>query len=222
MAFTKLRLEHCDFTYEGLFAQPMFTLTDAPGRLADALLDILGPLGCSGPDLEIEDEGFASRGVTCEIGELDATVSLYGDRAELHCGDFRVDSHDGISEVLNNLWPRINTLAGHAVPKTISFRFDFDSQIIDGTYQQVLSRLAPPPSALPTGTESAVVYYMPPDPRLGSCDSSLVLNRSEIVDRGLQLSGTLVYEGTPEKPATLAEAMNRLGDLMRMLGLEWS
>jgi hypothetical protein len=223
MQATKLRLERCEFTYEGQYAHPAFSLTDAPGKLADLLLGVLSPFRCSGPDLDLDLDEFSDRAVTCEIDELDARLSIYGDRAEFHCSEFPLDGYDDVAHLLNGLWPALALLDARAAPKTISFRFDLDSHIPGGTYQQLLNRLAPPSTALPRGTESAVVFYLPPNPLQGLCDSSLVLNRSELVDQGLQVSATLVYESQTKLPlVTLATAKNRLDDLTQGLGLEWT
>ena len=50
-----------------------------------------------------------------------------------------------------------------------------------------------------------------------------MLNRSADVERGLQVNATLVYEAESVRPAAaISAARNRLSELIRNLGLEWS
>lgn len=93
---------------------------------------------------------------------------------------------------------------------------------IRSSYQQLLGELARAPSALPSGTETAVIYYLPAESDKGYEASSLVLNRSAVVADGLQVNATLVFVGHDLYiPQTLKTAQCRLIDLLRSLGFEW-
>ena len=66
-------------------------------------------------------------------------------------------------------------------------------------------------------------YYLPAELGRGHGESSLVLNRSAEVEGGLQVNATLVYEAESVEPAAaISAAENRLGELLRALGLQWT
>lgn len=128
-----------------------------------------------------------------------------------------------VGAVLENVWSGLVGINAGVVAKTHSFLFEADVRIRGASYQEVLSRLARAPESLPVGTETAVVYYLPGEPGRGYGESSLVLNRSAEVEGGLQVNATLVYEAESVKPtAAISAAKNRLSELLRNLGLEWS
>jgi len=95
-------------------------------------------------------------------------------------------------------------------------------RIRGASYQELPNRLARPPESLPAGTETAIVYYLPREPSTSFAESSLVLNRLDGVEHGLQVNATLVYEAESVKPAAaVLSAHNRLRELLRNLGLKW-
>lgn len=154
------------------------------------------------------------------MDELDARVTVYGDRVEVSCPKFVVGSVAGISTVLENVWSRLAGLNVGAVAKTHSVLFEADMRIRGASYQEALNRLAQPPESLPAGTETAIVYYLPGEPSRGFAESNLVLNRSYGAEHGLQVSATLVYEAESVKPeASVLSAYNRFRELLGNLGL---
>jgi hypothetical protein len=214
-----LRLEQCELTYEGAFLKPAFSLVDAPGKVCDLLLQALNAFDCTGADLAFEDGEPDERGVTCNVEELGLRVTVHGDRLEVHCTDFAKESA-AVSNVLTDVWSGLEALNAGLAPKTHSFLFEADSEIRGARYQGVLSHLAPVPQTLPTGTETAVVYYLPPGS--GLQESSLVLNRSAQGSGRLQITATLVFEAESFKPAAaVTAAAERLSELLRNLGFEW-
>ncbi len=97
-----------------------------------------------------------------------------------------------------------------------SIAVEMEAAVIDHTYQEFLNRFAQTPPGLPSGTQTAVVFYLPPDPKLHGKESSLVFNRTENAELVLQLSATLVYERLD--PANAVEAAwDRLGGLLGAL-----
>lgn len=220
-AMAQLHMERCELTYEGSFLKPEFWLVDSPGKVCDILLEALDAFGCTAADLVLEEGEPGERGVTCNVDDLDARVTIHGDRIEIHCSNFANGSAAKITTILTNVWA---ALAGPgAAAKTHSFLFEADTEIRGASYREALNRLAPVPQSLPSGTETAVVYYLPAEPGSGRRESSLVLNRSAEGERGLQVNATLVYEAESVKPeAAISAAENRLGDLLRDLGLQWT
>ncbi len=219
---TQLHLEKCELTYEGAFVKPVFSLVDGPGELCDLLLDALSAFGCTSADLVLEEGEPGERGVACEVDELDTRVTLHGDRIVVHCANFVAGAAANVGTVLENVWSGLAGLNAGTAPKTHSFLFEADMEIRGASYQELLNRLARAPESLPAGTETAVVYYLPGEPGRGYGESSLVLNRSAGVERGLQVNATLVYEAESVKPAAaISSAKNRLSELLRNLGLEW-
>ena len=174
-------------------------------------------------DLVLEEGEPGERGITCEVGELDTRVTLHGDRIEIDCANFVIGTASRVATVLANVWSGLAGLKAGAAPKTHSFLFEVDTEILGASYQELLNRLARPPESLPGGTETAVVYYLPGEPGRGYGESSLVLNRSAVVERGLQINATLVYVAESIEPAvTISAAQSRLDELLRSLGLQWT
>jgi hypothetical protein len=62
------------------------------------------------------------------------------------------------------------------------------------SYQEALNPLARPPESLPSGPETAVVYYLPAETRHGYLASSLVFNRSKFDDCDIEANATLVFD----------------------------
>jgi hypothetical protein len=219
---TQLHVAHCELTYEGAFEMPAFRLVDTPGRLYDLLLEALSPFGCDSSDLGLEEDEPFARGVACDIDELDARVTLLGDRVEIYCANFVTGTAAGVGTMLENVWLGLSGLDARLAAKTHTFLFEADVQVCGSSYRELLNRLAPAPETLPHGTETAVVYYLPADAAKGYGESSLVLNRSDGVDTGLQVNATLVYEAGALKPASLvSNAMARHSELLRNLEFEW-
>lgn len=195
---TQLKVEQCALTYQGAFEKPAFSLSDSPGRLCDLLLDALEAFGCTGDDLLREEGEPGEQGVTCEVGELETRVSLYGDRVEIHCEAFPTGNADtacttaDIAKMMDSLWFGLAALNTSIAARTHSFLFEADVRIRGASYREVLNRLAPAPESLPGGTETAIVYYLPAERGKGYGESSIVLNRLPGVERGLQVNATLV------------------------------
>jgi hypothetical protein len=220
---TQLRLDQSELNYEGSFVKSAFRLLDRSGRLCDLLLEALESFGTSGVDLVLEDGEPYDRGVACEIDSLDARAIVYGDRIELQCTDFMLPAGGSIAGVIEKLWSALTALDSGVLAGKHSFQFEMNAEILGHSYRDLLNRMAPVPGPLPSQTETAIVYYLPAEPDRGYAESSLVLNRSETVARGLQVNATLVYEGEALKPAeALSAAQSRLNDLLRNLGLGWT
>lgn len=220
---TQLHLEQCELTYEGAFVRPVFSLVDSPGKLYDLLLEGLAAFGCTSADLVDEEGEPGERGATCEVDQLDARVTVYGDRIEVHCAAFVLGTTAKLAPMLENVSSCLAGLSPSAVAKTHSVSIEADAQIRGSLYQELLNRLARAPDSLPPGTETAIVYYLPDEISKGYRESSLVLNRSAAVERGLQFNATLVFEAQSVKPAaSLSAAENRLRELLRGVGLEWA
>ena len=134
-----------------------------------------------------EDGGPDERGVTCNFEDM--AVSIRGDRIELHCADFSSRAAE-VGAVLTEIWPGLNAIRPSAAAKTHSFLFEADAEIREGSYQEVLNRLASVPPSFPTRTETAVVYYLPAEPHKGYGESSLVLSRSDEVQGGIQINAS--------------------------------
>jgi hypothetical protein len=219
---TQLHIEQCELTYEGVFVKPAFSLLDTSGKICDLLLEALEVFGCTSADLLFEEGEPGEQGVTCEVDEVEARVTLHGDRIEIHCANFGTGTATNVATILENMWSGLTGLNGRIVAKTHSYLFEADVRIHATPYQELMNRLAPAPELLPAGTETAIVYYLPGEPAKGYEESSLVLNRSSGTERGLQVNAALVYEGETVKPAAaISAAKNRLGELLRNLGLEW-
>jgi len=218
----QLHVEQCELTYEGAYVKPAFSLIDCPGKLCDVLMEALESHGCTSADLMFEKGEPGDRGVTCEVDALSMRVTLYGDRLEVHCANFAPGSAATAAPVLESVWAGLVRLNAGAVAKTHSFLIEADAQIRGASYGEVLKRLARPPEWLPAGTETAIVYYLPGEHAKGYGESSLVLNRSTDVERGLQVNATLVYEAQLLKvAAAISAARDRFDELLRNLGLDW-
>jgi hypothetical protein len=219
----QLYVEQCELTYEGAFVKPEFSLIDSPGKLCDLLLFALEAFGCTSADLFFEEGEPGKRGVACEVDELGTRVTLHGDRIEIYCANFVTGTTAKLATVLANVWLGLTGLKAGVTPKTHSFLFEADTEIRGTSYQELLKRLARVPDSLPGGTETAVVYYLPGEQNRGYRESNLVLNRSGQVDGGLQVNATLVYEAEAIKPdEAISAAKDRLGELLRTLGLQWT
>jgi len=224
MPVTRLQVEGTDLAYEGGFAKPAFSILDNPGTVCELLLEVLAPFGCTAADLTLDDDGEpGDRGVSCDVDDLDASVTVRGDRVELRVSEFAPDSAQAAASILDTIWSGLAAINARAVPKNHSVLFEINAAIRDSSYQRVLERFAPVPPVFPGGTESALVYYLPADSSRGYGESSVVLNRSAVVEHGLQISATLVYEDQELKPAAvISVAQAQLAELLRNLEVELS
>ncbi len=97
--------------------------------------------------------------------------------------------------------------------------FEFELALPGQTYKSVMQRFAPAPAALPSGTETGVVFYLPPDPEKGFRPSSVFLDRSS-VDGGMSCFGTLVYDGAALEPGKIvAAAWQRMTEILDKLDI---
>ncbi len=217
---TRLRMERLELTYEAIFSRLASGVLDAPGALCDGLLIGLEPLGVTIEDLAFDEGDPAERGISCDLDQRDARLTVKADRLELSFTDLTPVGIQTHSEVVEAAWKAVGLgQPGSVRRQTLSF--EMDSEILDGGYQPMLDRWAPPPSVLPKGTESAVVFYLPAEPPCGYGESNLVLNRSALVPGGLSVSAMIVFEGEAVEPrAVLASAWNRLLELLEHLEIE--
>lgn len=118
---TQLHMEQCALTYEGAFTQPVFSIADSPGKPYDLLLNRLAACGCTSADLVGEKGEPGERGVTCEVGQLDARVTVYGDRLEIHGADFVPGITGKLALLLDNISSGVPELSPGAVAKTLCF-----------------------------------------------------------------------------------------------------
>src|SRR5574337_418018 len=132
------RVEQCELTYEGSFVRPAIWLIDVPGRLCDLLLDVLQSFDCTSADLILEDGDPAEKGATCNIDQLDASLTIYGDRVQIRCADFASDAAEELGTVLDRLWPRLKALSAAIEPTTHSFFFEADGEIEGISYGELL------------------------------------------------------------------------------------
>jgi len=217
---TRLRMEKLELTYEAMFSRLVSGVLDAPGALCAGLLIGLGPLGVTIEDLVFEEGDPADRGISCEIHQRNARLILKADRLEISLADLTPAEIPSHADVLEAAWKALGLAHPVSIRQQV-LQFEMDSEILDGGYQPVLHRWAPPPSGLPLGTESAVVYYLPADATCGFGESNLVLNRSVLVPGGLSVSATIVFEGDAVKTETVLDsAWRRLVDLLGQLDIQ--
>ena len=126
-AMTQLRVEQCELKYEGAFLKPAFSLVDCPGKVCDLLLGALEAFGCTGADLVFEGGEPDERGVKCNVDELDATVTIHGNRIEIRCANFANAAN--VATVLADVWSRLARLNIDIAAKTHSFLFEADTEI---------------------------------------------------------------------------------------------
>ncbi len=217
---TRLRMEKLELTYEAMFSRFASGVLDAPGALCDGLLIGLEPLGVTIEDLAFDKGDPAERGISCEVDQRNVRLTVKADRLELSFADLTPVELQAHAEVVEAAWKAVGLGQPGSVRRQ-ALLFEMDSEILDGGYQPLLDRRAAPPSALPKGTESAVVYYLPAEPPCGYGESNLVLNRSALVSGGLSVSAMIVFEGDTVKPgAVLASAWSRLVELLGHLEIE--
>jgi hypothetical protein len=205
--------------YEALFAAPVFTLFDQPGRIYDALVAKLETFDASAEDLSMEGDQPDERAIVCSL-ENGADVTLRPDRLEVIVSEWMFPKIEEVARVIKCGWQALRSI--HPVPAhTHTAAFELELGSPHQSYKSVLERFAPSPAGFPEGTETAVIFYLPSDADRGYQDSSLVPNRSEI-DGGLSCYGTLVYDGAaldPEK--VVAAAWQRMAEMLDKLDIRF-
>jgi hypothetical protein len=219
----QLRVRRSELTYEGELSPPVPALIDGPGRLAVDLVAKFDHLGLSLADLTIDDGEPEDRGLTCELEKLEARVSLRADWLEVCFSAIEKTGDDRAADTIRRLWQVLSAAAPATSVKSHSVHFEIDCEALGGTYQQSLDSLCRAPGGLPSGTETAVVYYLPREDGRGYLDSSIVLNRSAEVDGGVLLAATFVFDGNMfASDAAISLARTRLQDLLSRLEVRLS
>ena len=221
MTKTLAQLEQSEFSYQGTFSTPLFSLLDAPGKLYDLLLRALGPLGATASDLFLEEGEPCERGVGCEVDHPNLSVVIRGERLDVTVLDLLESQDQVISQALADTWKGLASIHLGGSARLHSFALELDSRLQGVSYQDLLNKFAQPPSKFPQGTTTVVGFYLPDDAGRGYAESNLVLNRSSIVKDGLLISATLVFEGHSIEPAfAISNARKRLYDLLHEIGIQ--
>jgi hypothetical protein len=214
-----LHVQRSELTYEAVLSPSFGTLIDTPGRVLSALLSEFDHLDVGVSDVSMDDGPLEDTGLSCEVEKLDANVVIRADRVEIRF--FSIDeTGDGAAEAIRGVWKVIACTSPEVTAKSHSLLFEMDCELLNGSYRAALEPFCRPHESLPQGTETAVVYYLPPDASQGFLDSSFVLNRSAEVEGGVLLAVTLVFEGKHSRPDELIHAgRKRLADLLRSLDI---
>ncbi len=122
------------------------------------------------------------------------------------------------SRVVAGAWQALASL--QSVPASVqTAAFEFELELSRQTFKSALERFAPAPAALPEGTETGVVFYLPSDPDKGYRPSSVFFDRSS-VDGGMSCFGTLVYDGAALEPGKIvAAAWQRMTEILDKLDI---
>lgn len=215
----QLHIHRSELTYEAALSPSFATLIDRPGGVLSALLSEFGYLDVDVSDISMDGGLLEDKGLSCEVDKLDARVVLRADRIEIRFFGIE-ESGDGAAEAMRGVWKVIALTSPEVTAKSHSLLFEMDCELPNGSYRGALERFCRPHGNLPQGTETAVVYYLPPDASRGFLDSSFVLNRSAEVDGGVLLAVTLVFEGKHSRPDELIQAgRGRLAELMKSLDI---
>jgi hypothetical protein len=214
----QLRLHRSELTYEVALSPYFAAVIDTPGKVADALASEFNRLDVSLSDIDVDDDGaFEDRGLTCELHKRNASVLLRADRFEIH---FAEPEEVGDAPIAPSVWQVLEASSPLVKPKSHSLLFEMDCELSSGTYGAALQHFCMPPTSLPKGTETAVVYYLPRDSSRGFLDSSLVLNRSAEVEGGILLAATLVFEGDSlGRNDAVSAGRGRLNELLKSLNI---
>ncbi|MGA2595391.1 MAG: hypothetical protein ABSH09_00120 [Bryobacteraceae bacterium] len=213
----RIRPETWDLTYEIAISPSGFRLLDTPGKLCDVLLERLAAYGAASENFRLEDGDPGERALIIELDNSSVTVKVRGDRTEIHFNDCTLNEPPAKDFPLQ-IWQALEAALAGVQATSHTIQVEMEAKIEDGSYQEFLNRFAPKPDGLPLGTETAVVFYLPPDPKSGGKESSLVLNRTGDNDVPLQVSATLVYRKLDPVNAIEA-AWDRLGGLLGALGI---
>jgi hypothetical protein len=131
------------------------------------------------------------------------------------------------AEFVASVWRAVAACAPEVAAKSYSILFEVDGEFSGNAYGPALAEYCKPLESLPKGTETAVVYYLPPDTDQGFLDSSIVLNRSSEVEGGILIAATLDFGGsTSDKSRLIPSARKRFLELLGSLqiaikGLIW-
>ena len=215
----QLQIQRSGLTYEAALGSCFGMLIDSPGRVLSAVLAEFANYDVAVSDLSIDGGNLEDRGISCEVEKLDASVTLRTDRVEIRFFDIEDTGDDTAAGVLQAIWKAIRVAAPEIAPRSHSLLYEMDCELPDGSYSKALKPFCAPPEMLPPGTETAIVYYLPPDTARGFLDSSVVLNRSSEVDGGVLLAVTLVFESGLAVPDVLQSGRQRLADLLKRLDL---
>jgi hypothetical protein len=214
----QLRVHRSALTYEVALSPYIAAVIDTPGEVAGLLASEFNHLNMDLSDIEVDDDGaLEDKGLSCELDKLNASVVLRADRFEIHFDAADEIAHTTISrgvwQVLAACSPRVNA-------KSHSVLFQMDCEFSAGTYSAALQTFCMPPTGLPKGTETAVVYYLPRDRTRGLLDSSIVLNRSAEVEGGILLEATIVFDGENlGRDDAVSAGRERLNELLRSLNI---
>jgi hypothetical protein len=212
-----LRIHRSDLTYEVALVPFVAAVIDTPGMVAAALASALAPFNVSLADIKVDEGRLENRGLTCEIDELDANVVLRADRFEIHFSS--VEPADTRS-LIDGVWKALSSGANTVLAASHSLLFEIDCEFQTGTYGDVLGEFCRPPEGLPKGTETAVVYYIPPDKEDGLRDSNIVLNRSAEVEGGILVAATIVFDGSaPGQKDVIAAGVRRFHQFLKSLDI---
>jgi len=216
----QLRVHQSELTYEGAFSPPIAALIDAPGGVASAVVSQFGHLDLSISDLSQDQGSLEDRGLSFEIAKFNADVLLRADRLEIRFFSIE-DTGDDAAALVQGVWQVLASVSPETTLKSHSLRFEIDCEQMTGSYHSTLEGFCSPHQNLPKGTDTAVVYYLPPDSSEGFLDSNFVLNRSAEVQGGILLAVTLVFDGKTFRPEDGFRAgRKRLEDLLSRLDLE--
>jgi len=218
---TRIQLQQAELTCVVDFVKPAFSFTDTPGRVFDFLIEALGEFGSTSNDLQFEEGEPEERGVICLVDSLDATVTVRGDRLEIEFSKFASTNAGEADGLLEKLKSGLTTLIVGQRLGMHSLTFDLHSEILDSAYKATLERLVPRPRVLPAATESAIIYFLPEEPEKGYGESSVLFSRSDVIERGLQVSAILTYNGDVLKSTVISAAWYRLLQLLRSLEFEY-
>ncbi|HEY3839819.1 MAG TPA: hypothetical protein VGL72_24780 [Bryobacteraceae bacterium] len=217
MPHVRLQPGTWDLTYEITISPFGFSLLDAPGRLCDALLEKLAIYDASGEDLHLEDGDPGDRALICDLTDLNAAIVVRGDRVEIRYTDCTLQA-PLLRELPVQIWEAMQAVLPGVRHTSHSVLIEMKAAIVGQHYQEFLNRFAPVPAGLPPGTRTAVVFYLPSDPKVNGEESSLVFNKTGNDEFPLQLNATLVYSQLD--PANAVQAVwDRLGGLLGALGL---
>jgi hypothetical protein len=213
----RIRPETWDLTYEIAISPSGFRLLDTPGKLCDVLLERLAAYGVASENFRLEDGDPGERALVIELDDSSVTVEVRGDRTEIYFSDCTLHEPPA-KELPFQIWQALEAALAGVQATSHTIQVEMEAKIEDGSYQELLNRFAPTPDGLPSGTQTAVVFYLPPDLKSGGKESSLVLNRTGDTDRPLQVSATLVY-GKLDPLNAIEAAWDRLGGLLGALGI---
>jgi len=210
----QLRVHSSELTYE-VALSPYFTaVIDVPGKVAGALAS---EFNVSLVDIDVDDGRLEDRGLTCELDKASASVVLRADRFEVH---FAAVDEGWDGPVAQSVWQVLNACAPLVGAKSHSLLFEMNCELPAGTYGASLQQFCIAPTSLPKGTETAVVYYLPPDSSRALLDSNIVLNRSAEVEGGILLAATIVFDGdSVSRDDVFSVGRDRFGELLKSLNI---